>query len=444
MKDSARTGSAAGVAGSRLSIAAYVALMGGAAALAAAKYALFATRLPPEEFGIYSLVLTTYVFVLYAGSLGANEGVLKLVGLAHGRGQPEETRAILGSAIIYAGVSTSIVGGLFALGVRLRVSEPRLAEALSLVGVLAVSTLCFNLYDGFLRSTQRFLAFAMLVFTKAVAVVAIGWYVAGLFGAVGLIWTEVGACIGLIAISLGAGDSWRGLRDLGDGWRIFKDVVGNGFPRLAAMLVGVLAVSLDRWAVAGSLGLEAAGRYAFAMLVHPVALTSVGLVMSIYGPKWLAMFAATRDVHALLRSARSVSLLLGLGAGALFLAGYLSVPTLIGRFYPQYGGSDLLWALAWIACGTVVLVCTAPFEWIFVATSNEGDLLRAAVVTLCVTTILLGLAYWARVGIQAYAAVFLVGRLVNGAWYWGALKGLEPRWRASEVMRPNWEQQSRA
>lgn len=395
----------------------YFAFMSGGALLGIVKYGIFAKFLDPQSFGIYSLVQTTYVYIIYAGGLGLNEALIKLGAEAHGKGQLDRIVRLRDVALLYGGLGTLLSGLLYTLALRIFVVDRALADSLSLAAILAVAALEFNLLDAAFRAGQKILFFSAMLFLKALAVVVLGAYLAPKFGVNGVIIGEIFASIGVFLIFLQMAGGGFNVSCVSGSGALFAKAVRNGFPLVVSMLIRNISMSLDRWVMAAGIGLFALGKYTFAMVIYLVALTGLGFLTNILGPRWLSAYGQDRDILRLFRQIKRIVFYVIVLAGALMVPFFAVLRLVINNYYPNYSGVDTLITMALIYIGVVILICTYLFDWIFVATSNESALLKISVATLGITVSLVYGAFALRAGIVFYASIFLICRIFTTVLY---------------------------
>lgn len=408
----------------QLSATIYTVFMVLAALLGVLKYAVFAKLLEPESFGLYNLVLTIYVFVIYAGSLGLNEALIKMGGVAHGKGELELIHRLRDVSIFYGGVITSFCGLIYVLGVWVFVKDVAIAQTLSLAAILAVAALEFNLVDTYLRIKQQFVFFSAMLFFKTLVVLTVGWHIAPIYSVNGVILVEIMASFGLFLIFLYVGGRGFKFEHIIDSTALFRNAIRNGFPMLASMFVRYISISMDRWVIAASIGLVALAKYAFAMIIYLVAVMASGFLTHVLGPRWLSAFGRSGDLAALFKSIKKVVLMLVVMAIVFMGPFFWTLPLLLNKYYPKYAGNELFWTAVFIYIGIVILVSTHLFDWLFIASSNEKILLKMSIGTLCATILLIFGAYFFGANIISYAIVFLSVRVFSAVMYGRSLTSI--------------------
>lgn len=395
----------------------YFAFISGGALLGVLKYGIFAKQLDPESFGIYNLVLTSYVYIIYIGGLGLNEAVIKLGAEAHGKKQFDQIFRLRDIAFFYGGIATLACGIVFFLCLTLFVKDTALINSLGLAAVLAFVALEFNLLDAAFRAHQRMLLFSSMLCMKAIVVVVLGKILASHFGVNGVIAAEIAASASLFLIFLiGSKESFKPSRLIGSR-PLFVLAVKNGFPLVASMFVRNLSMSLDRWAIAAAIGMAALGKYSFAMLVYLVALTGIAFLTNISGPKWLSEYGQHQDVMRLFKRIKRVVQYVIALAIVSAVPFFLVIKIALVDYYPAYAGNDTFVTTILIYVGVVLLICTYLLDWFFIATSTESLLLKISILTLGMTVAFILIAYTLKWGILFYAAIFLLCRIFTAALY---------------------------
>lgn len=408
----------------------YISFMAGASLLSVLKLPFFAGLLDPVALGTYSLVVTTCVYLTYAGSLGLNEGLLKLGAEARGRGD-QKTIALLRDRSLWYGEWFLLVVCLFYLvALKLLLRDTELISSLSFAALLASATLAFNLADAYLRVINRYILFSLIVFFKAAAVLLFGYLIGREYGLRGVILGEIVGTIVVFLIFILSQRSGGGLHELtakSGRLQVFF-AMKCGFPLMLSALIRQVAISLDRWVIAASIGLAALGKYTLGMMVYLVIIAGSGFVTNVLGPKWLSGFAIHRSLLTLMTEIRRLAILMFV-LGIILAFPLLYIFDFFARtYYLNYSGNnDLLFSAIYIYIGALVLVCTQLFDWFYVASSNESKLLKISTVMLAVTIALLLVLYFAEAGIVFYAGLFLFLRIMSGILYWFGISSIIPK-----------------
>ena len=97
----------------------YFLFMSFAAVLGLTKFLLFSKWVSVEDFGLYSLVMSSYIFLVFIGGMGFQEGILKKGSEKFSVGDEEVIRGYFLIALKYVSVSVFLVGCVLSLGTAL-------------------------------------------------------------------------------------------------------------------------------------------------------------------------------------------------------------------------------------------------------------------------------------------------------------------------------------
>jgi O-antigen/teichoic acid export membrane protein len=375
------------------------------------KITLFAKLLGPEQYGLYALVLSVYIFIVYFGSMGLNDALIKLGSKAFGQSKLNDVYDLHILAAVYGGIVTFVLGTLFSISIIIFLSDEDVSIVLALAGLLAFSALEFNLLNALLRVTHRFVFYSVLLFVKSLGIILLGWYLALDYGAFGVVLAEIIAfsLVFLVAYSMVVRSV--SLKDILSRYELVIFAIRNGFPMMLANVVRNLALSADKWILASSLGVAAVGKYAFAMILYTISMFLLGFLTTVLGPRWLASYSNDNDIKKLLRSVLRFSsawfLLLLFAA----IPAYLLLPILIENFFVEYNDRDTLLATSIIYIGVMFLVPSFFLDWFFIAISFETKVLSIAISMMVLSMLLLGICWYLELSIVAYAVVFTAARI---------------------------------
>lgn len=399
----------------------YLSLMFASASLSFAKFALFANSLDPAEYGKYSLVLSSYVFILYLGSLGANECMLKLGGFAYGRGEFDEITNVRNITLFYGFASTFLTGVLLLFFFSL-FCGPDVVELVLMSVLLALSAILFNIVDSFYRSWQRILVFSTMLFFKSVILISCGFVLVDKFGIYGIVSAEIASFL-IVFIYMFASNSfkysWPKLVNFKKDINSIKD---NGLAFLTSMLVRTCSLMLDRFVISITLGFSAVGKYSFVMILFQLASIVSGLITNVVGPKWLACYSTNGDVEHLLCSIHRLSRFVFVAGACLFLPFYFTTPCLMQIFFPQYFDSQFMYVSAMIYVGVIAYVCSNFYDWLFIATSNESVLTKMYSLGLFFSVVFLFVLYVLGGSLLYFSSLFLAIRLFILFMYYYSVK----------------------
>lgn len=389
----------------------YTFLYVASAILGVIKFSLFAKLLGTEQFGLYSLVLSIYVFIVYAGGMGLNESIIKLGSYAYGRGEVEQLHTIYASSALFGGIIIVFIGAAFSLTIFLSIDNTELASALALSSLLAFAALQFNFIDAYLRASQKLLAYAFILVAKASLVILGGIVVAKSYGAYGVIVAESAAFLSISLISLYFLHSRYGIKVSHFSWMLAKESIRNGFPLMSSYLIRTVSLSLDKWLIASSLGLIALGKYSFAMIVYLAATLALGFLGTILGPKWLANFAIDKDALQLLRSTTKIITIISGGLALLLPLTYIITPLLIENFFPAFNEIEVFHSIIVIYISAIFLAPSIFLEWLYIARSREKFIFKIYLYSFIFSVIVLIACWGFSLSIIYYALSFLASRV---------------------------------
>ena len=388
----------------------YLAFVGSSAVLGIFKSGLFAKIISPEEFGLYSIVITTYVFIVYAGSFGLNEALLKMGSFAFGKGNKSETLRLRDISIAYATIFTIICSLIFILFLYVAIDKKHVRVTLSLASLLAILAIQYTILDSYLRLSQKILCFSFFLLLKSISSISIGYILASTLGASGLLIAESFSLLLLSMYLIFFGKEKFKFSNLKNSFITFKDMVKNGFPLLVSMIIRKASVSLDKWVISLSLGLVAVGKYSFLMILFLISMSFLGIMTNVLGPKWLADYGINNDRIKLFKSIGKISLLFTVSAIIIMVPLVIFLPDMLETFYPQYYDDETLTCFKLIYIGVVCMVSTQLFDWFFIATSHENYLLSVATIVLIITILMMIYGYFSKANLVSYCVFFLIAR----------------------------------
>jgi O-antigen/teichoic acid export membrane protein len=227
-----------------------------------------------------------YIFIVYFGSMGLNDALIKLGSKAFGQSKLNDVYDLHILAAVYGGIVTFVLGTLFSISIIIFLSDEDVSIVLALAGLLAFSALEFNLLNALLRVTHRFVFYSVLLFVKSLGIILLGWYLALDYGAFGVVLAEIIAfsLVFLVAYSMVVRSV--SLKDILSRYELVIFAIRNGFPMMLANVVRNLALSADKWILASSLGVAAVGKYAFAMILYTISMFLLGFLTTVLGPRW--------------------------------------------------------------------------------------------------------------------------------------------------------------
>lgn len=135
----------------------YIMLSLSAAILSFYKLGYLASTLSPEDFGLYSIIIISFVYIGYLGGLGGSDYVLKL-GSMTAYDKQSELFLMRNNAIFY-GLLGVLVVSLALLLVSYLFFSKQIYWVMLAVVALAICTLPYNVFESYYRATQAPLFF---------------------------------------------------------------------------------------------------------------------------------------------------------------------------------------------------------------------------------------------------------------------------------------------
>jgi O-antigen/teichoic acid export membrane protein len=389
------------------------------AGLSVAKYGVFADILGIEDFGTYSLVLTNYVFVIYVASFGTNEAVLKLGGTAFGRGNEFEIANIRNKGLFYGLVSMIFISCFFAF-ILFFILQEKIFEIVVFSILLAVSALTFNVLESYFRAKQKAVIFSSMLLAKSSLLLAGGAWLGKEFGLSGILFCEVVSFFVVFIIYFSFSDK-GGFPRLKFFLSDLKEIIKNGLHLLSSMFFRLLALMIDRWAVAYTLGMSSVGKYAFIMILHQIGIMGLGLITNIMGPKWLANYACDYDRRGVLEGVNKVAkFILTLTIVCAFPVVYF-ISKFVELYFSEYYGYQFLEMVICVYVGVAVLCISQLYDWFFIVISREDMLNKLSGMNLFLSVVSVFIISTIGPSLIGYFTAFVLVRVVLGVLYFLAV-----------------------
>lgn len=389
----------------------YIVLMGLSALLSILKLTLFSSLLGPEEYGLYSLVISTYIFIVYLGGLGLNEAIIKLGSKAYGKKEFKYILKLRDISIFYSILLAVFFSIIFFIVINLMQIETKVYNSLLLSIFLAISALEFNLMDAFLRVQQRFISYSLMLFSKSFLVVLFGYFMAPLYKANGVIWAEIiSFFIIFIIVFVYKKDERFSFSNLENSLAFMINAIKNGIAMLSSNIIRNLTLNIDRWVITSSLGLAALGKYSFAMIIYMMAIFSLGLITTVLGPKWLAEFSSYNNSKILLDKIHKVITFVVVSGIIVLILFVFYLQSFLNIFYPDYSDFIIYQTILIIFVGLLFQIPIFLYDWFFIAISNEKFVLKMTFNMFIITLIMILLCWYFKTNLIYFALVFTVVR----------------------------------
>ena len=388
---------------------AYAFFMLGAAALGFAKTAVFAKALGAEGLGYVTLMTLIAGYGAYAANLGISDGLMRELPVLRGRGKEQEAVDLRDRSL--AAVMALGAGALLfylAAVAGLEIGGAGMRFTLLVSGVFALLNAWFLFAALELRVSGRLMEFSAALFLKAALGLALASAAGYYFGYEATLLAET-AIAGLLILVM-----WRrwipGLRPRWDGMAAVYRVAAVGAPVMVTSLLRNLAVSIDRWFVVVMFGVAGLGQYSFGMLVAALGLVVSNIISQYLGPDLMRGYGLSADLGMVHRRVMGYSL----AVMALFAAGWapfaFAVDTFGTGFFPGYEQGFALMNIIYLGA---MFQTMNLFDFTLLAAlrQKQGMALSAGVTAL--TLILCAAAWWNKLGMEAFAAIYSLGRFAH-------------------------------
>lgn len=390
----------------------YLAFMTIASCLGFSKLLVYSKLISVSEFGIYSLVISSYIFFVFFGGMGLPEGLLKKGSESYAVGNIKAIKAyFLASLVFSIPISGSVA---IVLTIAIKFFFPinyEIIDILSVAIVMALATILFNLLDAFLRAQQRFLLFAIALTLKNTLAISLGYVWAIEYGVKGLLVAEI---IGLLVTFLVMLFFLLSVQDL----KLYKEasscgLISNGYKLILTLVLRNIAQFIDRWFIAGTLGVIALGYYSFSMVLITTAMVLVGFLVAVQGPKWIADFQIHKSVHYLIMDVNKN--ILKFAACLILVAPFylLNIENVLVSFNPEYSEAVVIKLMGIFYLTIFVIVPIYLYDWVFVATSEEGYLVKTNLLAVAVSVFLYAGLWYTNSDIINFALAFLFTRVLT-------------------------------
>ena len=370
------------------------------------KLLLYATFLGPSEFGLFSICLLIVTVGGYDSTMGFLEALNRQVPILLGEGKFSRGSYYLSIALGFSTAVSLILGILFYITVS-TVSVLERYNSVSIVGVLLVSTVIFNIILSGVRGRSLTVELGSLTLAKTIIAGGVGLAAAPYFGAKGVILAES------FSLCLVALYGWRKyLPSVVPTFRkkiFYFPIMAVGLPFLLGNVILNLSQTIDSWFVQANYDNLDYGIYAFSMILFVAGQNFTGVLIQYIQPRALTDFGRSKDHRRLLHDLERISTFLGV----FFLVGlipfYWILNITLERYYPDFSGA-MDFAI-YIYAGTGMMGCLGVYETYILALKKGKVLMQCYAAALVFITLSCLTAQLQDFGIIAYAIIFCVGRL---------------------------------
>lgn len=392
---------------SRRSIAYYL-LMGSAMALSIIKLAIYARLMSKVEFGLVSIVLSSYSILFYVTSFGVVDGFLKLGSLS---GKEAKLHQYVHAILKWGSM---LIGSLSLLITTIAIVFFDFQSNLLIIIIgLSLSIFYFNTIEVYYRASQKFVIFAGMLFLKAVIATFLGSIFA--YSDMGNLVLGAEIFAFLIVATIFGFSALRPIWHLrSDSLVAFKILVQHGVPLLLINLVKKLSFVVDRWVIAAIFGLASLAQYAFVMLIYLASIGIIGIINASLGPKLLAQYGKNSDIKMLRARVYNLMQKIALSIIPLFIIFYLLYPIFVTYFFPNYASFYTFKSANYIALGMSFFFLNTIYDWLLITTEQSYKLVSINLTTMLIGFIFYLLFYFVWDSpLIAFAILFFCLRLIS-------------------------------
>lgn len=360
----------------------YAALMFGGMVLSFAKWILFSKILLPADFGIYSTLMSSIALAAYIGGFGLNEYIIQQGSNSHGKGMYFEIYAIRNQAIVIGTiVSTLLLVPILLISYWIDGLGLDIWHYLLLSCVL-VSTVVFGVVDASLRAAQRTLAFAGMVFLRAIFLLVAGYVLANEVGLPGIFMAEFASASAAIIVAIFVLGPKPDSIGNGLSRTIMKAFLLKGFSFLKVQLLRYLSLAIDKWLIGWFLGVVALGQYSFLLITFLAFTAFAGVYNAVLIPKIISLFSKNKDKKYLINTTNKQANFFITGSIVLCPFYIFSASLVMSSFFAEYAFNHLAISMSLIYLGSAFHVATQFFDSLFYSLSKQAELSVMAAINL--------------------------------------------------------------
>lgn len=387
----------------------YMVLSLSAAILSFYKLGYLASALSPEDFGFYSIIIISFIYIGFLGGLGGSDYVLKLGSMTADNAQSE--LFLMRNNAMFYGLLGVLVVSLALLLVSYLFFSIQIYWVMLAIVALAICTLPYNIFESYYRATQAPLLFSGMLLAKAVLVI-IGIYIfLDDFGVFGILISELVALILIVGFCVAKNFNVIRFSGLERPFIAINKMIRNGFYVSVSNLLRNISVTADRYIVTFFLGVYSFGVYSFVMILYQGGVLFSGIIMNVFGPYLVRRYSSNpsgREIATLLW--KVVASLTFLAACFFPLFVYLT-KYFLGFFFQSYNNADVYFMLNMIYIASIASFFVFLLDWFFICVSKEYLISMLSLFSFIL--ILLSVLFFSflDVGLKSYVAFFMVVRV---------------------------------
>jgi len=390
----------------------YTSLMVFSTISAIIKILLIAKILGVDEFGIYSMILSIYIFVMFLGNMGLNEGLVKYGSFSKNDGNSEALNKYTSICVYLGGMGIILILIILSPFVYFFDFMSEFESFFLILMFLAFSSYQFNIASTYLRVKHQFISYAKLMFFKNFSTILVALTLIFFYDidAKSVIIIEALICIFLALIVQNRHLFLNSfLETLSEKERIYKSFQ-SGFPVMLAIIFRNISLNMDKWIIGLTLGVISVGVYSFSMIVFQMLMILFNYLSTIIGTKWLSEYKRTQSINLLYIELNKVARAILLFSFIPMLLLFFLAPYLVELYFSEY--MDSLPLLLLILIGSIAITLSLLIEVLFIATSNEKFIFNISILSFTLSIIFLFIAYVNSLGLIYFAFIFMLTRVI--------------------------------
>lgn len=389
----------------------YIFFMALGSFFAFSKILVFSKVLSVEDFGLYSLVLSIYIFYVFLGGLGLQDGLLKRSSMSFAVNDHKAPVVYLTISII---TSLSLWGVIALCSIIFYFSDLNSSEEtlrFFYVGfLLAIATILFDLVDAFLRSQQKFILFSVIYMFKNFSAIILGFFLASGYGAIGVILAEFICVLSIFLLTIIPIIKFKNFYFYR--LNVAKELIKNGYNVMFTKVLRNLSLLVDRWFIALAIGATGLGYYSFAMIILTISLVLVGFLLAVKGPIWISNYKQNSNPKNLINNISSwaaLSLIVLIFFSPIV---WLYLDDILVLLYPQYANETVIIISFVVYLSLMAVIPIYLYDLAFIATSREGDLFKINIAGSFMAILLYTVAWLINSNVIVFAVLFFISRVI--------------------------------
>lgn len=391
----------------------YISLSIAAAFISFYKLGFLAKELSTENFGLYSFIMLSYVYLIYIGSFGANEYMLKIGSYLYNAADNKKLLKVRNDALFYG-----IIGVLFLSLAFIFLPNHFLKELdythKIIISVLAVSSITYNIIESYFRSIQSILTFSIMAFTKSIIVLVIAQTIIDKHGVSGVLFAEIISVISIIGVFFLIKQKEIVSSGISKLKSAFSELYKNGFYVSLSNLLRNITITGDRYFVVLVLGMHNLGVYSFVMILYQGSILATGILMNVLGPKIISKFSNEKSEKKLIKFILKIFILFSIILTSIYFLLPYFLTYIIDSYFSQYN-TDLVFDLFnYVYISSTLTFFISIFDWYFISVSKEKVITLMSLISSFLISAMF-ISYYLdlyRFDIKSIVILFMFSRLI--------------------------------